>query len=135
MKRVVRLTERDLTRIVRRVIMEQEAELEEGIFGPSSSELEERKMDLIRKIDDALEEHGLTDSDLYNSIDSVIRQAESDNYDGEVEISQSRTGRIVLRFIANPTKLQKSKFFKNIMSPMVGGMKGGHTFGGGRGNY
>ncbi len=120
MKRVVRLTERDLTRIVRRVIMEQEAELEEGIFGPSSSELEERKMDLIRKIDDALEEHGLTDSDLYNSIDSVIRQAESDNYDGEVEISQSRTGRIVLRFIANPTKLQKSKFFKNIMSLWLG---------------
>lgn len=111
---------------------EVDGELEEGLFGPSSHEVEERKIDLIRKIDDALEEFGIVDADLYNSIDSVLRQAEQDNYDGEVEVSQSRTGRVVLVFKANPSKIQRSKFFRNVMSPMVGGMKGGHTFGGGR---
>jgi len=111
---------------------EVDGELEEGLFGPSSHEVEERKIDLIRKIDDALEEFGIADADLFNSVDSVLRQAEQDNYDGEVEISQSRTGRVVLVFKPNPSKIQRSRFYRNVMSPMVGGMKGGHTFGGGR---
>lgn len=100
-----------------------------------SQNKESMMVDLIRKIDDMLEEEGLTDADLVNSIDSVIRQAEEHGYDGDVTIKQSRTGNIVLLFKPTPSRFHRSGFYKNVVSPLVGGMQGGHTFGGGRGKY
>jgi hypothetical protein len=130
MKREYRLTESELTSLIRRIV--EEVEIEEGFFGPSSSEIEERKIELIRAIDDLLEEYNLTDNDLYNSIDSVLNKAEQYNYDGEVELKQGRTGNIVLVFKEKPSKFHQSKFYQNVVKPMVGGMSSGHSFGGGR---
>jgi hypothetical protein len=131
-KKVIRLTESELTNLIQIIV--EEVQIEEGIFGPSGMELEQRKIDLIRAIDDLLEEYNLTDDDLYNSVDSVVKQAAEDGYDGEVKLMQGRSGNVVLKFIANPTKFQKSKFYQNVVKPMVGGMRQGHGFGSGRGD-
>jgi hypothetical protein len=134
MAKEILIKESDLIRMIKRMVSEvkKEQEMKEGLFGPNRKDLELRKTDLIRKIDDLMEELELTDEDLYNSIDSVIRQAEEHNYDGEVDVKQGRTGRIVLIFRPTPSKFHQSGFYKNVVSPMVGGMRGGHTFGGGR---
>jgi hypothetical protein len=134
MAKEILIKESDLIRMIKRMVSEvkKEQEMKEGLFGPNRKDLELRKTDLIRKIDDLMEELELTDEDLYNSIDSVIRQAEEHNYDGEVDVKQGRTGRIVLIFKPTPSKFHQSGFYKNVVSPMVGGMRGGHTFGGGR---
>ena len=134
MAKEIVLKEADLIRLINRMVLEakKETEMKEGIFGPDKKDLELRKVDLIRKIDDLMEELELTDDDLYNSIESVIRQAEDHNYDGEVDVKQGRTGRIVLIFKPSPSKFHQSGFYKNVVSPLVGGMRGGHTFGGGR---
>lgn len=99
------------------------SEVQESLFGPSEKDLELRKMDLIRKIDDALEEEGLTDADLYNSVESVIRQAEQHDYDGKISIEQGRTGRIVMLFKPTPSKFYKSSFYKNFAEPLTQGMR------------
>lgn len=95
----------------------------------------EMKIKLIRKIDDLMEETGYRDEDLSNSIESVLRQAEEHDYDGEVDIRESRTGRVILLFKPTPSRFHRSSFYKNVVRPLVGGMQGGHTFGGGRGKY
>lgn len=100
-----------------------------------SENMEEMKIRLIRKIDDLMEETGYRDEDLSNSIESVLRQAEEHGYDGEVDIRESRTGRVILLFKPTPSRFHRSNFYKNVVSPLVGGMQGGHTFGGGRGKY
>jgi delta 1-pyrroline-5-carboxylate dehydrogenase len=125
MAKEILIKESDLIRMITKMVNEvkQEQEMKEGIFGPDKKDLELRKIDLIRKIDDLMEEMGLTDGDLHNSIDSVIRQAEENNYDGEVDIRQSRTGRIVLLFKPTPSKLHRSGFYKNFAEPLAGGLK------------
>lgn len=125
MEKRILVNENDLIRLVKKMVNEvkQEKEMKEGFFGPDKRDLELRKVDLIRKIDDLMEEMELTDDDLYNSIDSVIRQAEENNYDGEVDIRQSRTGRVVLVFKAAPSKFHQSGFYKNFAEPLAGGLK------------
>lgn len=100
-----------------------------------SENKEAMKIELIRKIDDLMEETGYRDEDLSNSVESVLRQAEEHGYDGEVDIRESRTGRVILLFKPTPSRFHRSGFYKNVVSPLVGGMQGGHTFGGGRGKY
>jgi len=107
----------------------------ESAYVLESRNAESMKIDLIRKIDDAMEEEGVTDVDLVNSIESVIRQAEEHGYDGDVYVRHSRTGNTVLVFKPTPSRFHRSDFYKNVVSPLVGGMQGGHTFGGGRGKY
>jgi hypothetical protein len=125
MEKRILVNENDLIRLIKKMVNEvkQEKEMKEGIFGPDKKDLELRKIDLIRKIDDLMEEMELTDDDLHNSIDSVIRQAEENNYDGEVDIRQSRTGRVVLVFKAAPSKFHQSGFYKNFAEPLAGGLK------------
>jgi hypothetical protein len=125
MEKRILVNENDLIRLIKRMVNEtkEEQEMKEGFFGPDKRDLELRKVDLIRKIDDLMEEMGLTDDDLYNSIDSVIRQAEENNYDGEIDIRQSRTGRVVLVFKPAPSKFHQSGFYKNFAEPLAGGLK------------
>jgi hypothetical protein len=125
MEKRILVNENDLIRLIKKMVNEvkQEKEMKEGFFGPDKKDLELRKIDLIRKIDDLMEEMELTDDDLHNSIDSVIRQAEENNYDGEVDIRQSRTGRVVLVFKAAPSKFHQSGFYKNFAEPLAGGLK------------
>lgn len=125
MAKEILVNESDLIRLINRMVTEakKEQEMKEGIFGPDRKDLELRKMDLIRKIDDLMEELELTDDDLYNSIDSVIRQAEEHNYDGEVDVKQGRTGRIVLLFRPTPSKFHQSGFYKNFAEPLAAGLK------------
>jgi hypothetical protein len=124
-KNEVLLSESDFFNLIKKMVNEaqKEQEMKEGIFGPDRKDLELRKMDLIRKIDDLMEEMELTDDDLYNSIESVIRQAEENNFDGEVDVKQGRTGRIVLLFKPTPSKLHRSGFYKNFAEPLAGGLK------------
>lgn len=81
-KKVIRLTESDLERIVRRVIAEQE--MEEGLFGPSKAEKEENKNQLIQQMEEMVKEEGLTEDDLFNSFESILKQAKDSNYKGRV---------------------------------------------------
>ena len=125
MAKEIVLKEADLIRLINRMVLEakKETEMKEGMFGPDRKDLELRKIDLIRKIDDLMEELELTDDDLYNSIESVIRQAEENNFDGEVDVKQGRTGRIVLLFRPSPSKFHQSGFYKNFAEPLAGGLK------------
>lgn len=125
MAKEIVLKEADLIRLINRMVLEakKETEMKEGLFGPDRKDLELRKIDLIRKIDDLMEELELTDDDLYNSIESVIRQAEENNFDGEVDVKQGRTGRIVLLFRPTPSKFRQSGFYKNFAEPLAGGLK------------
>jgi hypothetical protein len=125
MAKEILLKEADLIRLINKMVLEakKETEMKEGIFGPDRKDLELRKIDLIRKIDDLMEELELTDDDLYNSIESVIRQAEENNFDGEVDVKQGRTGRIVLLFRPSPSKFHQSGFYKNFAEPLAGGLK------------
>jgi hypothetical protein len=125
MEKQILVNERDLIRLIKRMVNEaqEEQEMKEGFFGPDKRDLESRKIDLIRKIDDLMEEMELSEDDLYNSVDSVIRQAEENNYDGEVDIRQSRTGRVVIVFKPNPSKFHQSGFYKNFAEPLAGGLK------------
>lgn len=138
-KKIIRLTESELTSLIKHIVAESQhledrydGELEEGWFGPSDEEIEERKIELIRNIDDLLENEGLTDDDLRNSVESVLRKAQGNHYDGEVEIRTSSKGEPMLIYRENPSKLEKSWLYKNVMEPAVGGLRSGHTFGGGR---
>ena len=140
MKKVIRLTESELTDLIERIITETQhmdmeegmhGEMEEGMFGPGKEELEELKADLIRRMDDLLEENGLEEEDLINSIESVLEKAKDSNYRGDVRITTTSKGMPMFKFEAEPSRFHKSKFYKNIMEPMVGGMKSGHSFGGG----
>ena len=125
MAKEILVTEKDLIKLINTMVNEakKEQEMKEGIFGPSGKDLELRKMDLIRKIDDLMEELELTDEDLYNSIESVIRQAEEHNFDGEIDVKQGRTGRIVLLFKPSPSKFHQSGFYKNFAEPLAAGLK------------
>jgi len=122
------LNEAEFFKLIKKMVNEaqKEQEMKEGIFGPDKKDLELRRVDLIRKIDDLMEELELTDDDLYNSIESVVRQAEEHNYDGEVDVKQGRTGRIVLLFKPTPSKFHQSGFYKNFAEPLAQGLKKFH---------
>ena len=151
-KRIIRLTESELTNLIHRIVVEtkdqhsdmdemyeiddmEEGELDEGLFGPSKEEKEQRKNELMDKINALLDEEGIDESELVSSVNSVLRKAEEDNFDGEVKITYGRRGRNegrpMIVFRRNPTKFEKSGFYKNVVRPMVGGMRGGHEFGSG----
>ena len=72
--KVIRLTESDLERIIKRVIAEQE--MEEGLFGPSKEEKETSKNELIRQMEELVQEEGLTENDLFNSFQGILKKAE-----------------------------------------------------------
>jgi hypothetical protein len=106
--KVIRLTESDLERIIKRVIAEQE--MEEGLFGPSKEEKETSKNELMRQMEELVQEEGLTENDLFNSFQGILKKAEDSNYKGKVILRYTeRDGEDVpfLKFVPELTKLQK----------------------------
>jgi hypothetical protein len=100
MKRVVRLTERDLSRIVKRVILEMEdekhmmdGEMEEGLFGPSKAEREEMKRDLMNQMEDLVGDSEFTLDDMANTMDSILKKAKDTKYRGNVSIKMTSRGK------------------------------------------
>ncbi len=146
MKKVIRLTESELTNLIQRIVEEtkdemmntsnMDGEMEEGLFGPSRKEMAQRREDLRNKLEAKLMELGLEEDDLYKSLESTLNAAEEDNYEGDdIIVKRSgSTGEPFLVVKSPESKFHKSKFYQNVMQPMVGGLKGGHTFGGGSGN-
>lgn len=97
MKKIIRLTESDLARIVKRVIKENQ-EMEEGIFGDLGKGLKriatgygdtsekDAKRDQLRDELDAIPEEDVFYNDWEGKKDDLMRQAEEDNYRGRWEI-------------------------------------------------
>lgn len=98
-KKIVRLTESELIRLVERVIKEQsETEVEEGFFGDlgkgikrgftgygDESEKEAKRDELRAELDEIPEDEVFYDN-WDRKKDSLMRQAEEDNYRGRWEI-------------------------------------------------
>ena len=145
-KKIIRLTESELTNLIQRIVVEtkysemdemdtydmEEGELDEGLFGPGSEEIEQRKNDLEERIQELLDEEGISEDELKNSVEAVLRRASENDYDGEVSLKTARrSGEPLLVYTPNPTRFERSKFYQNVMRPMVGGMRQGHKFGSG----
>lgn len=142
-KKIIRLTESELTNLIQRIVVETkysemdemdtyEGDLDEGLFGPGAEEIEQRRNDLEERIQELLDEEGITEDELRNSVESVLRRASENDYDGEVSLTTARrSGEPILMYKPNPTRFQKSGFYRNVVKPMVGGMRGGHEFGSG----
>jgi len=106
--KVIRLTESDLERIIKRVIAEQE--MEEGLFGPSESEKENLKDELKKQMEKIVEEEGLTENDLMFPIQSILNKAKESNYKGKVILRYTeRNGEDIpfLKFIPKLSKIEK----------------------------
>jgi hypothetical protein len=114
MKRVVRLTERDLSRIVKRVILEMEdekymmdGEMEEGLFGPSKAEREEMKRDLMNQMEDLVGDSEFTLDDMANTMDSILKKAKDTKYRGKVSIKMTSRGKPMFAWEPEYSRLQK----------------------------
>lgn len=97
MKKIIRLTESDLARIVKRVIKENQ-EMEEGVFGDLGKGLKrtftgygdasekDAKRDQLRDELDAIPAEDVFYNDWEGKKDDLMRQAEEDNYRGRWDI-------------------------------------------------
>jgi hypothetical protein len=101
-----------------------EMEMEEGWFGPDKSEIEANRQALSAQID-ALLAKVPERMEVLNSKEAILQKAADANFKGKPWLRKSRTGKLVLGFEPELTKLQK------IGSAMGGALKGGHTFGSG----
>ncbi len=101
--KVIRLTESDLERIIKRIIAEQE--MEEGLFGPSKEEKETSKNELIRQMEEIVQEEGLTEDDLFNSFESILKQAKDSNYKGKVVLRYTERDGQDIPFFPNVSQI------------------------------
>jgi hypothetical protein len=112
MKKVIRLTESELTNLIKRIITEAEmshdmfeddmmdGEMEEGFFGPSRSEIEEMKQELVGEID-------FTMDDMANTMDSILKKAKDTKYRGNVSIKMTSRGKPMFFWEPEYSRLQK----------------------------
>lgn len=116
MKKVIRLTESELTDLIHRIILESERdlesemgkdEMEEGFFGPSKKEKEEFKNDLINKMEDLLGNSDFTEDEMKNDIDDILERAKDYNYKGKVRIKMTSKGEPMFHYEPELTKMQK----------------------------
>ena len=116
MKKVIRLTESELTELIHRIIVETEmdmdrdmmaGEMEEGLFGPSRKEKEEAKQDLMNKMEDLLGNSEYTEDDLANSMESILNKAKDSYYKGKVKLTHTSKGKPMFMFEPELTKMQK----------------------------
>jgi hypothetical protein len=109
MKKVIRLTESELTDLIHRIIVETEmdGEMEEGFFGASKKEKEEAKRALINKMEDLLGNSEYTEDDLANSMESILSKAKDSSYKGKVIITHTSKGKPMFGFKPELTNIQK----------------------------
>lgn len=114
MKKVIRLTESELTDLIHRIIMETEMdggmmkdEMEEGFFGLSKKEKEGLKDDLKNKLEKLLGDSEHTEDDMKNSIDDILEKAKEYNYKGKVRIKMTSKGDPMFHYEPEYTKMQK----------------------------
>ena len=109
MKKVIRLTESELTDLIHRIIVETEmdGEMEEGFFGASKKEKEAAKQDLINKMEDLLGNSKYTEDDLANSMESILSKAKDSSYKGKVKLTHTSKGKPMFGFEPELTKMQK----------------------------
>jgi hypothetical protein len=114
MKRVVRLTERDLTNLIKRIIveaemssMDHEGEMEEGLFGPNKEEREELENDLKNKMEELIGKSEHTMDDLANTMDSILKKAKESKYKGKVTLTKTSKGRPMFKWDPELTMMQK----------------------------
>ena len=105
----------------------EEDTMEEGLFGPSKEEVAANKQEFVKQLDAVLAKapEGMK---ILPSKEEILKQAEKAKipFKGSLSLKQARNANyLVLSFTPDLTKFQKA------IQPIVGGMTGGHTFGGG----
>jgi len=114
MKKVIRLTESELTELIQRIIVETKmdsedmsGEMEEGIFGPSRKEKDELIKDLKNKMEDLVGKSPYTMDEISNTVDSILDKAKDTNYKGKVRLTKTSKGKPMFAFDGELTKMQK----------------------------
>jgi hypothetical protein len=114
MKKVIRLTESELTELIQRIIVETKmdsedmsGEMEEGIFGPSRKEKDELIKDLKNKMEDLVGKSPYTMDEISNTVDSILAKAKDTNYKGKVRLTKTSKGKPMFAFDGELTKMQK----------------------------
>lgn len=117
MKKVIRLTESELTELIQRIIVETKmdseeeednfAEMEEGFFGPSRKEKDELIKDLKNKMEDLVGKSPYTMDEISNTVDSILSKAKDTNYKGKVRLTKTSKGKPMFAFDGELTKMQK----------------------------
>jgi hypothetical protein len=114
MKKVIRLTESELTELIQRIIVETKmdsedmsGEMEEGIFGPSRKEKDELIKDLKNKMEDLVGKSPYTMDEITNTVDSILDKAKDSNYKGKVRLTKTSKGKPMFAFDGELTKMQK----------------------------
>jgi len=119
MKKIIRLTEDDLARIVKRIIVEnelsldneQEEELQE-IWPFESKAVKEKKEALKNEAEElfkAMKDDETFDKKTWDkSVEKALDDAKEYKYDGQIKVKyHSRTDAPFIKFIGNPSTLQK----------------------------
>jgi len=107
--------------------MMDEDMMEEGLFGPSKEEIAANKQEFVKQLDAVLAK-APEGWEIKPSKEVILKQAAEAKipFKGQLKlVPNSQKTFLVLSFIPDLTKLQK------IGQAAVGGMAGGHTFGGG----
>lgn len=117
MKKVIRLTESELTELIQRIIVETKmdseeednfAEMEEGLFGPSRKEKDELIKDLKNKMEDLIGKSPYTMDELVNTVDSILDKAKDSNYKGKVGITLTKKSKEpMFTWVGEKTMMQK----------------------------
>jgi hypothetical protein len=107
--------------------MMEEDTMEEGLFGPSKEEVEANKQEFVKQLDAVLAK-APEGWKIMPSKEEILKQASEAKvpFKGQLRLApNSKKTFLVLSFTPDLTKFQKA------IQPIVGGMTGGHNFGGG----
>ena len=110
MKKVIRLTEKDLTQLIKRVIKEsQEMELDgemNEIWSFSTKKSEQAKQDLINKMDELIEMSDDPNSKiLLKSYERVLENAKEYGYLGDVRLGYTSKGDQMIKYTPKLSKM------------------------------
>lgn len=107
--------------------VKEEDMMEEGLFGPSKEEVEANRQEFTKQLDAVLAK-APQGWEIKPSKEEILKQASSAKipFKGQLKLTpNSKKTFLVLSFIPELTKLQR------IGQAAVGGIAGGHSFGGG----